>query len=84
MSKKIVLTIFIFLLCTVIPASAETTSYRIRQVGDSMVIVPCYNYTIPQEEFNFPQKPINIESAPVKIPYYTNKLPKGKNRTRSV
>lgn len=83
MYKKIILTTIICLLGTAIPASAETTSYKIRQVGDSMVIVPCYNYTIPQE-FNFPQRPTNIESAPVKIPYYTNKLPKGKNRTRSV
>ena len=84
MNKKIFLTIIICFMCTAIQASAETTSYRIRQVGNSMVIVPYYNYIAPQEEFNFPQKPSNIESAPVKIPYYTNKLPKGKNRTRSV
>ena len=84
MNKKIFLTIIICFMCTAIQASAETTSYRIRQVGNSMVIVPYYNYTVPQEEFNFPQKPTNIQSAPVKIPYYTNKLPKGKNRTRSV
>lgn len=64
------------------PASAETMNYKIRYDGDSMVIVPYYSIpSAPEVQRSIPV----FESAPVKIPYYSNKkLPKGKNRTRTV
>ena len=70
------------MLClTVVPASAETMNYRIKYDGESMVIVPYYS--MPQE-VSAPKSFPEIESAPVKIPFYTHKLPKGKNKSRSV
>ena len=47
-----------------------------------MVIVPYYSMpAAPEIQRTIP----TIETAPVKIPYYSNKkLPKGKNRTRTV
>ena len=64
------------------PVNADTMNYKIRYDGDSMVIVPYYSIpSVPEIQKNVP----NFESAPVKIPYYSNKkLPKGKNRTRTV
>ena len=61
---------------------AYTMNYKIRYDGDSMVIVPYYSIpSTPEIQRSIP----NFESAPVKIPYYSNKkLPKGKNRTRTV
>ena len=65
-----------------VPASADTMNYKIRYDGDSMVIVPYYSVpSVPEIQRSIP----SFESAPVKIPYYSNKkLPKGKNRTRTV
>jgi len=81
--KKI--SILIGIMCIIgmlTPASADTMNYKIRYDGNSMVIVPYYSMpSAPEIQRAIP----TIETAPVKIPYYSNKkLPKGKNRTRTV
>lgn len=60
------------------PASAENLNYRIKQEGDTMVIVPYYSAPSIQ-------KPLyEIEKTPAKIPVYTKNLPKCKNRNKMV
>lgn len=81
--KKFLILVSLISICGFFsPVFAETMNYKIRYDGDSMVIVPYYSIPTESEiQKNIP----NVESAPVKIPYYSNKkLPKGKNRTRTV
>lgn len=60
------------------PASAENLNYRIKQEGDTMVIVPYYSAPSIQ-------KPLyEVEKTPAKIPVYTKNLPKCKNRNKMV
>ncbi len=82
MKKILVLISIICMFGVLSPASADTMNYKIRYDGDSMVIVPYYSMpAAPEIQRTIP----TIETAPVKIPYYSNKkLPKGKNRTRTV
>ncbi len=82
MKKFFILFIGIILFGMLTPVSAETLNYKIRQEGNSMVIVPYYS--IPPT-MTSPERIPNVETAPVKIPFYSEKnLPKGKNRTRQV
>ena len=82
MKKLLILTGIMCIFGLLTPVQADTMNYKIRYDGDSMVIVPYYSIPTDSEI----QKTIpNLEAAPVKIPYYLNKkLPKGKNRTRTV
>ncbi len=82
MKKLLILTGIMCIFGLLTPVQADTMNYKIRYDGDSMVIVPYYSIPTDSEI----QKTIpNLEAAPVKIPYYSNKkLPKGKNRTRTV
>lgn len=60
------------------PACAENLNYRIKQEGNTMVIVPYYSTPSIQ-------KPLyEVEKTPTKIPIYTKNLPKCKNRNKSV
>lgn len=82
MKKLLILTGIMCVFGLLTPVQADTTNYKIRYDGDSMVIVPYYSVpTVPEIQRINP----NLETAPIKIPYYSNKkLPRGKNRTRTV
>lgn len=77
---KKILILFTLVLCieTLNPACAENLNYRIKQEGDTMVIVPYYSAPSIQ-------KPLyEVEKTPAKIPVYTKNLPKCKNRNKMV
>ena len=75
--KKILILITL-LLGILNPAYAENLNYRIKQEGDTMVIVPYYSAPSIQ-------KPLyEVEKTPAKIPIYTKNLPKCKNRNKMV
>ena len=75
--KKILILITL-LLGILNPADAENLNYKIKQEGNTMVIVPYYSTPSIQ-------KPLyEVEKTPTKIPIYTKNLPKCKNRNKSV
>ncbi len=74
MKKLLILTAILFIAGILNPASAQTRDYKIKYEGSSMVIVPYSE--VPAVQKSLPK----IQSTPAKIPYYSNKLPKGKNK----
>ena len=75
--KKILILITL-LLGILNPADAENLNYKIKQEGNTMVIVPYYSAPSIQ-------KPLyEVEKTPAKIPIYTKNLPKCKNRNKMV